>query len=65
MKSILAIAWLSILILVSVAGCGGNTVELPRDPDPMPAGPPRAAGEPAPSGQAAAAKEQPAQAAPQ
>jgi hypothetical protein len=59
MKRILALAWLSLSILTNMSGCGGNTVEIPQNPDPMPKGPPSVAG------QAAPAAEQPKQAAPE
>lgn len=59
MKHLLAIVWLSLSILVNVSGCGGgNRVEYPENPDPMPKEPPLAAGQPAPG-------EQPKQAAPE
>jgi hypothetical protein len=54
MKRFLVSAWLSISILINMSGCGGgNTVELPQNPDPMPTGPPSVAGQPAPAGEQA------------
>ena len=41
----------ALAVFVNTAGCGGggNTVEFPENPDPMPKEPPVAAGGPAPS----------------
>lgn len=44
---------LAFLVIVHTAGCGsgGNTVEFPENPDPMPSQPPVAAGRAAPAAQ--------------
>ena len=51
MKQLLLLVLVASAVFVSTAGCGGggNTVEFPENPDPMPKEPPVAAGVPAPS----------------
>jgi hypothetical protein len=54
MKRLLVLAGLSISILVNMSGCGGgNTVEVPENPDPMPTEGPSVGGQPAPGGEPA------------
>ncbi len=50
MKQCLAMILVALALFVCPVGCsrGGNTVEFPENPDPMPKEPPVAAGAPAP-----------------
>jgi hypothetical protein len=53
MKQLLWLVLVASAVFVNTVGCGGggNTVEFPESPDPMPKEPPVAAGVPAPSEQ--------------
>ena len=53
MKPFFLLVLVAFAVLVNTAGCGGggNTVEYPTNPDPMPKEPPVAAGVPGPSEQ--------------
>ena len=53
MRKLLLLVLVASAVSVNTVGCGGggNTVEFPENPDPMPKEPPTAAGVPAPSEQ--------------
>jgi hypothetical protein len=58
MKSFLRLVLVAFAMVLNTVGCGGggNTVEYPENPDPMP-GPPKAAGMPGPSEQPKASEQ--------
>jgi hypothetical protein len=53
MRKLLLLVLVASAVSFNTVGCGGggNTVEFPENPDPMPKEPPAAAGVPAPSEQ--------------